>query len=432
MRIPCVIRSLAVAVLLVSALAIPKSGTGSANSATASAHTTNDAAGIDLAASCTSERFNDHDQPVLTCFVTVTNISTTPLESRKSYLILEGSDGTIINQDDALLDLTDHADQAFRAGATLQKDEAIEGYRAWALPAPFPPDLHLTFQNTAGGRRDESNETSVIFTSDQFAITPLEKTKVALERELSAAQTAAAPTITPVPTWTPSPTPSPTLQPDEATIIALQTDIAAVKSGTPARTKTATPRPTATSTPAPTATIAVANLPESLQVLAEEDSTTRCDHIGWNAVTPDFETPPDFIDNYDHYGACSGDLTYAVSCTIASSAWVEADPPLGEFWIACNLVVFNRGDTASNINPYQFVLFDARGVQHLAAQPVYGSEASDQPFLGGPVQPNDYLQGILLFSAAEGQEEGAILQLGQPEDMRSGQDAVVFLLDPLP
>lgn len=215
----------------------------------------------------------------------------------------------------------------------------------------------------------------------------------------------------------------------QATIEALQTQVAELTTPTPTpRQRTPLPS-TSRLTPTPEAN---SDLPPAVAEIARQDSSTGCDETGWGISSSDDLTS----EQSSHHAACVGGAAYIVACidVTQSADGGFFSPPSGSLWLGCLVRVINGGSDDVNVNPLYFSLVTADGRREtIDFEPMMA--LSDLDMLdAGSVPPDQYVEGFLFFTLDRDDEPPFRIEI-EPltfslDDQKPGIVIIDELLDP--
>jgi hypothetical protein len=406
--------------------------------------TENEVAGLTLDVRCKTEGSVRAADVIVLCTVTVENFGPDEFQAQLSeWYILDAEDGYYVRSRSAL-ERAGKYEQRLILSSAVAPGATLTGYLAFKVPArtPGPLDFLLiksTVDSTGTGFRTQpENELIVPLELEPWGAPESRATVHALETQAADLKTRVAPTptVTPTPTYTPIPTatrtptntplpPTATPSRDEATIAALQTEIASLESGTPAATEPVTPEPTATRT-APKAT-STPNYPSAVASLVRSDSASRCDRIGWNIWDEVGGYVDDANSNGEHYAACGGDLGYSVGCIISTVGDYYAAPAEGNVWVFCEVFAYNGGYDSAVVSPADFTLIDANNRRAFIDFTALTMVRADEVFPSMSLFPEQSVSGYVAFEVRSSAEGPLRIEI----DSSFGSKPLVVILDPL-
>lgn len=215
----------------------------------------------------------------------------------------------------------------------------------------------------------------------------------------------------------------------EATIEALQTQVAELTTPSPTpRQRTPTP-----STSRPTlAGAGESRLPPAVAKIAEQDSETACDEIGWGLSADDINTDRS-IDRPEHHLACLGGAGYFVICmdVTESARGGLISPDAGSLWLACAVRVTNLGSEDVQVNPLDFDLVTAGG-QRISTSFEPMVAFPDQEMLPPGAVPSDqYVEGWIYFVVDASDEQPFRIEIDPLTFSLGGQEQGVVIIEEL-
>ena len=143
-----------------------------------------------------------------------------------------------------------------------------------------------------------------------------------------------------------------------------------------------------------------ATSPRTVGSLIAEDSVTSCDRIGWTLVSDEQGgVSPADQRNFDHFGACSGDVAYSAACgrTDRSPDLISA-PPEGYLWLTCAVVVDNGTDERIEVAPSAYTLVTADDERIGVDYGLMGLIGPAEALATGQAPPGRAVSGVIGFT----------------------------------
>ncbi len=220
----------------------------------------------------------------------------------------------------------------------------------------------------------------------------------------------------------------------QATIEALQTQVAELTTPTAVpRQPTHTP-PAIRPTPTPDA---ISQYPSAVAEVASQDSATGCDEIGWALSRDDLKSGDLDGEQILHHVACVGGGAYSIQGCVdvtdrANGALLS--PPSGSLWLMCLVRVTNVGSDAIDVNPLYFSLVTATNERNSTSFEPMVAFPTIEMLQAGSLPPDQYVDGVVYFAVNRADElpfriEIEPLTFGLSEQER-GIVIVEELLDP--
>jgi hypothetical protein len=422
--------------------------------------TVNEAAGLGLKVRCKTVGDLTADAVVVLCKVTVINIGKSAGKIRLGETYILDAEGGYYDRSRSALERAGRYEQRLLLPPELAPGASIAGYAAFQVPTGAPGPITFLLVRSIIDSSPASdlgthpeNELYVPVDLEPWGNLEARATVHALETQAADLKTRVAPTPTntsiPTATLTPTNTPIPTatLTPantpipptatpsrDEATIAALQTEIAALESGTPPATETPiaqltaspkpanTPKPKATSTPA---------YPSAVAALVSEDSATTCDRIGWNVWNRSGKVASDAESKFQHYLACGESLGYSVGCVISTGSDAYFGPSAGNVWVLCNVLAINAGSESAFVSPFDFTLVDANNRRHDIDYMALTMVSASEMFPSDSVPPDQSVSGYVAFEIPSSAAKPIRIEINALLDYSLSSESLVIILDPL-
>lgn len=220
-----------------------------------------------------------------------------------------------------------------------------------------------------------------------------------------------------VPTLAQTSTSTPSNEDLQATISALETQVA--KS-----TPSPTPKPKIT----PTATSKYSG---SVQSFVDEDSALDCDRIGWNMGQNDFENLTE--SKLQHHASCTDDgMFYAAVC--ARTTDISDNPFLGPAdgneWLICIMAVANMNAQFGLVSPFDFAIIDSSNRRYETSFMAYGVLDQSAALQVTTLSKDQNTQGAIVFEVPKYTNGTLRLEIGTTTFGLS--EPGVIILDPLP
>lgn len=202
----------------------------------------------------------------------------------------------------------------------------------------------------------------------------------------------------------------------EATIAALETQVAANDPS-----PTATPKPT--STPA-------SRYASPIQEFVDEDSATQCDHIGWNLDAKNIENLSEA--QYKHYASCTDDgMLYAALCARNNDGTDNPflGPAEGNEWLICYIIVGNLNAQFGLVSPFDFAIIDANNRRYETSFMAYAILEQSAALQVTTLSQGQNTQGAIVFEIPKTTTGTLRLEIGTTSF--GLREPGVIILDPL-
>lgn len=245
----------------------------------------------------------------------------------------------------------------------------------------------------------------------------------------------------PKPAATPAvPTSTATQTPNyEATIAALQTEVAsaagakaespAIPTTAPSIAPTNTPTSTPTKTPTRIPTATSTRLPDAIDSYVRADSATTCDEIGWSMPIKTDDLTESQI---QHHAACAGQKVTVAHCEYLTASMVSSfwAPSPSEKWIVCYVAVFNVGSSTTSVNALDFALVSSSNTRYSSSfEPLINAMSNALSFEMLPAGQN--VSGLIAFVVPSSFSAPARLEMADSFSFSSTSTAVI-ILDSIP
>jgi len=373
------------------------------------------ALGVTLSVDCVLTDVTVESIAVALCQVSVTNSGSERIAGSLMNFSLRDAKGKRYDRSTSALEATGRYEDRLNATKPLATGSSISGYLGFRVPDSAPRPVTFEFvKDFSSSDRSAANFLSIAITLELWPVSAARATIRALQTEESFLKTAVAPTATstatPTVTASPTRTSTSTTVPEEATIAALETAIAAIKSGTlpPTDTPALSPTPSRTTAPSstPTATVTAAPVPTELAAFAADDALYRCDEIGWNTWTEAGESAPDYYARYDHYYACAANVKLVVACGYYGAGAYGATQYSDNGDVYCGATVLNVGLSAFHVSPRMFTLVDASGQRHRVDPSLMNGVTTTPVFPTDDIPTDEWATGGMGFVVPQDELEG--------------------------